>query len=622
MRRKKNLIQCLTTSISLGLILAIGLSDKAPTKAFPIPGIPGIPDIPIGIPDLNNLLNRLTGEEDPITTNINDAVYEDPSLDTFNPTVLSPLEEMPRYQDGSFFVLPGVYEFESQSYCLHIGAYSPRIGGFGYVYAPLKGSKSEIIRHVLQRSFQHPEIDQQSIQLLIWAILARTNLNDMTPENRQIAATLLTKDELSKLNKGALSDVSKELISQAIAHLPAPVQQALETNAQLRSMLTQAGATYQEIERIAVLTGSAPESSIVREIPEGQWSKHPDGYYIRYFPSGYSHTRIEIYVPENVALLNTFPVVLASNRSITSRQMEWFKKADVSGTSAVPASSHQRLAVSGRPIKVAEGDNAFTRARKATHIFSKAAHVVPIIGGPHEMLGEQATLIPHLLADKILDFNFDTWGQAIDALGGDPPRSDYQVYARPESFPVKPIQAEKRVSQTRATAINNLVESSLKLTALLNAALISQERFGGALQAEDNFWTLEQGKATVYYKRQAGQAMLDTANRLEELIKVMQNEGIKDVYVTTDMIRSFQVNLRDRGWSSEAREAGQLLRLSEQDLEEKRQKILMSDPEQLTGSFYESAELTIQSLKEISAIWSRLPEVPERQTFTLGKLAH
>lgn len=609
----------LTTSLSLGFILAIGLFVKAPTKAFPIPSIPGIPDIPIEIPDLNDLLDRLMEEEEPITTNINDAVYEDPSLDTFRPTAFSPLEEMPRYQDGSFFILPGVYEFESQSYCLHTGTYAPQIGGPGYVYAPLKGTKSEIIRHILQRSVQHPEINQQSIQILVWAILSRTNLNDMTAENRQTAATLLTKDELSKLNKGALSDISKELISQAIAHLPASVQQGLQINAQLRNLLTGSGSTYQEIEQIAVLTGIAPASSTMREIPEGRWSKHPDGYYIRYFPSGYSYTRLEIYVPENTALLNRSSAILASNRAITSRQRELkqYVKADISNTTAVPASPHQRLAMSGRQAKVTEGDNAFTRGIKATHIFSEAAHVVPIIGGPHALLEEQATFIPHKLVDKILDFNFDTWGQSIDALGGDPPRSDYQVYARPESFSVKPIPAEKGVSQTRATAINNLVESSLKLTTLLNAALISQERFGGALQAEDDFWILEQGKATVYYKRQAGQAMLDTANRLEELIKVMQNEGIKDVYITPDMIRSFQVNLRDRGWSSEAKEAGQLLRLSEQDLEEKRQRILMSNPEQTVGSFYELAESAIQSLREISGIWSRLPEVPgQRQTLS------
>ena len=29
------------------------------------------------------------------------------------------------------------------------------------------------------------------------------------------------------------------------------------------------------------------------------WSLHPDGYYIRYFPSGYSRTKVQIYVPES-----------------------------------------------------------------------------------------------------------------------------------------------------------------------------------------------------------------------------------------------------------------------------------------------------------------------------------
>ena len=33
-------------------------------------------------------------------------------------------------------------------------------------------------------------------------------------------------------------------------------------------------------------------------MPSGRWSLHPDGYYVRYIPSGYSSTRTEIWVPE------------------------------------------------------------------------------------------------------------------------------------------------------------------------------------------------------------------------------------------------------------------------------------------------------------------------------------
>ena len=35
-----------------------------------------------------------------------------------------------------------------------------------------------------------------------------------------------------------------------------------------------------------------------QDIPSGRWSLHPDGYYIRYVPQGYSHTVVGIWVPQ------------------------------------------------------------------------------------------------------------------------------------------------------------------------------------------------------------------------------------------------------------------------------------------------------------------------------------
>ena len=35
-----------------------------------------------------------------------------------------------------------------------------------------------------------------------------------------------------------------------------------------------------------------------REVPSGRWSNHPDGYHVRYLPSGYSSTKVDIWVPQ------------------------------------------------------------------------------------------------------------------------------------------------------------------------------------------------------------------------------------------------------------------------------------------------------------------------------------
>jgi hypothetical protein len=63
-------------------------------------------------------------------------------------------------------------------------------------------------------------------------------------------------------------------------------------------MLTTPGASFAEMERVAVLSGAAPLGEGSRDVPSGRWSLHPDGYYVRYLPSGYSSTRVEIWVPQ------------------------------------------------------------------------------------------------------------------------------------------------------------------------------------------------------------------------------------------------------------------------------------------------------------------------------------
>ncbi len=46
---------------------------------------------------------------------------------------------------------------------------------------------------------------------------------------------------------------------------------------------------------LAGAVGLGPGS---RAVPSGRWSLHPDGYYVRYLPQGYSHTVTQIWVPQ------------------------------------------------------------------------------------------------------------------------------------------------------------------------------------------------------------------------------------------------------------------------------------------------------------------------------------
>ncbi|MCC8408638.1 hypothetical protein LJ707_06840 [Mucilaginibacter sp. UR6-1] len=56
--------------------------------------------------------------------------------------------------------------------------------------------------------------------------------------------------------------------------------------------------SYEEMEKYAVLAGIAPNNN--SEYPSGTWALHPDGYYIRYIPQGYSITKVQIFVPKEL----------------------------------------------------------------------------------------------------------------------------------------------------------------------------------------------------------------------------------------------------------------------------------------------------------------------------------
>jgi len=114
------------------------------------------------------------------------------------PEAYLPLLDEPRTPDGAFSLKPGLYAATVRSYCLHTGTHSPTEGD-GYRPAPLRGSKSGVIKTILYGSEKHPEIKQSSVQMLLWAILSRTKAQDYPPEVMAAAQTLLTSDQMVSL---------------------------------------------------------------------------------------------------------------------------------------------------------------------------------------------------------------------------------------------------------------------------------------------------------------------------------------------------------------------------------------------------------------------------------------
>jgi hypothetical protein len=232
----------------------------------------------------------------PITTSLSDATFGVDSTDG-TPSGVRPLMSLQRTLWGGFTLRPGYYEMQTQSYCLKAGTHGPG-GGDGYLYAPPLGPAEDAVVSIVRNSVSHEEIPQHEIQLLLWAIIARAKFEDLSTQLKATAARLLTPQQIALLNRGALDMVPGPVLQEALSKAPAPVRATLEAEATLRRMLTTGSSTFAEMERVAVLSGMAPLGEGSRNVPSGKWSLHPDGYYVRYIPSGYSSTRLEIWVPE------------------------------------------------------------------------------------------------------------------------------------------------------------------------------------------------------------------------------------------------------------------------------------------------------------------------------------
>ena len=247
---------------------------------------------------LKNKLPNLLGGKAPITTSLSDAKWADATKDGFTPREAErSLMTLQRTPNGGFVVQPGYYSLQTQSYCLKAGTHGPG-GGDGYLYAPPKGPAEDPVMSIVRNSVQHPEIHQHDIQTLLWAIIARAKFEDLNPEAKATASRLLTPRQLASLNRNALDVLSGNALTDALGGVPEPLRQIAQAEANLRQMLTTPGASYAEMERVAVLSGAAPLGEGSQGVPSGRWSLHPDGYYVRYIPSGYSSTRVEIWVPQ------------------------------------------------------------------------------------------------------------------------------------------------------------------------------------------------------------------------------------------------------------------------------------------------------------------------------------
>lgn len=244
-------------------------------------------------------LSKLIQPRAAITTNFKDVSTAGKKPPSFmEGEKAQPLYLLPKAPAGGFKLCPGFYSMINKSYCLQAGTRGPSSGD-GYMLAPVRGPKEEVVIAILKNAESHPNVSQRNIQELLWAIIARTRFADYNTRIKGTAATLLSPADLLKLEGGALGILPDNLVEKAKAELPHGLQAIFEAENNIRRLAASGNATYEEMERYAMLAGLVPE--VDTEFPSGTWSLHPDGYYIRFIPRGYSVTETQIYVPQELA---------------------------------------------------------------------------------------------------------------------------------------------------------------------------------------------------------------------------------------------------------------------------------------------------------------------------------
>ena len=289
--------------VPLGAIVAAPAAQaqfKIPGLKIPgvkIPGVsqPKLPDVGLPSPEM------LIKQEEPISTNIKDIRGEAFALDSYNPAQGQPLSSLRRGPHGGWLLKPGLYSGEVRSYCLHAGTYGPTRGD-GYLYAPLKGRRSGMIREILHNSADHPDLPQHDVQSLIWALESRTKFSELSPDLQRTASALLSPQDILELNGASLDYITDQYQDKVFGRMTDTLRPIYEAQNRLRGLLTQADAPFEQLERVAVLSGDPPKDKNSRDIPSGRWSLHPGGYFVRYLPSSYSQTRLFVYMPERFTL--------------------------------------------------------------------------------------------------------------------------------------------------------------------------------------------------------------------------------------------------------------------------------------------------------------------------------
>jgi len=568
----------------------------------------------LNLKKIPNAGNILMGKE-PITTSLDDAKTEVPEMDDFVPEAILPGDQLPRSIDGSFYVFPGVWEFHLKSYCMKAGTYGPKkVDGDGYLYAPLEGPKAGIVRSILMNAYKHPEIKQLEIQKLIWAIIARADFKEMPEEYMLTAAKLLDPKQIVELNTGVINKMAQKEFNKMIDKAPAPVRRILEAENKLRSMMRNAQTSYEDLERVAVLTGVVPDEG-GREVKKGRWSLTPQGFYIRYFALDYRYLVIQLYVPNEAYMASAnYRYKLSESKSgfvsfnVPYLKLKEFNPADHPST---PRPPRQRLGPSNQKQPPDNRDDALD---KANRILGGADNAQTGFGLATDPLGTVVDkvnpLSPGNMFSRILDFITSNGRKISDALNGDPPDPNYKEFAKVEPFDYRSLKQTPFKDEALNNKANDFADAYLNAYALMKALVSSNDKQGGAREAKDDFWANKQAQAIIYYKKKVGDALMTVCSKWDEFLSALQSQVNGKIVVSQDNLRAYQEKLRTNGFSSEEMAAFRFLKMTDAQIEEAKKDRLSYKVGDQNADFIEQSRNVMKAWKEYGKVYSAFPSIP------------
>jgi hypothetical protein len=252
------------------------------------------------------------------------AGHEDPDLpflDTFSPRRFSPLSLTPRVVEGGFVLTPGLWEIHLRSFCAKMGTPGPGEGD-GFLSGPFEGPRATIVAKVLRGYSLDPDGDQESTQILLWAIILRARIDTLPASIQALASAYLSPDELRALNtaadrKAALDAAHSQRFIRfflgpngLFSELPEDIRKTLIWDDPATDALSRSGVlSFEEVQNLVFLASPpALPPGPVRTIAFGRWSwvpsenEPPGGYLIRHLIASYDQTLVQLCVPQELAV--------------------------------------------------------------------------------------------------------------------------------------------------------------------------------------------------------------------------------------------------------------------------------------------------------------------------------